>query len=157
MKITKLGHSCLVIEEGAAKIILDPGSYSKGQENVIGAHAVLITHEHPDHLHPDSLRAILKNNPDAVIYTNSSVGAHLQKENIQFTLLEDGQKIEVRGVVVEAFGKQHADIYPSVPRCHNTGYIIANRFYYAGDALYPPGRPVEILAYPAVAPWLKVA
>lgn len=157
MRITKLGHSCLVIEEGEAKIIIDPGSYSKGQENVTGVHAVLITHEHPDHLHPDSLRAILKNNPGAVIYTNSGVGAQLQKESIPYTLLEDGQKTEVQGVAVEAFGKIHAEIYSTLPRCHNTGYLIAGKFYHGGDALCVPEHPIEILALPVVAPWMRTA
>ncbi|KKU76691.1 MAG: hypothetical protein UY03_C0028G0012 [Parcubacteria group bacterium GW2011_GWA2_47_64] len=39
----------------------------------------------------------------------------------------------------------------------NTGYFIANRFFYPGDAFYNPGKPVEILALPVAGPWLKIS
>ena len=34
MKITKLGHCCLVIEEKGLKILTDPGSYTDTQNNI---------------------------------------------------------------------------------------------------------------------------
>ena len=49
MKITKFGHSCLLVEEGGARILLDPGKYSILQNNVENVDAIVITHEHQDH------------------------------------------------------------------------------------------------------------
>jgi hypothetical protein len=34
MKITKYGHACLLVEEGGARFLLDPGSYSSGFEGL---------------------------------------------------------------------------------------------------------------------------
>ena len=62
MKITKLGHCCLIVKEGNITILTDPGSYTTDQNTVKGIDIVLITHEHGDHFHVESLKAILKNN-----------------------------------------------------------------------------------------------
>ncbi|HEV3505907.1 MAG TPA: MBL fold metallo-hydrolase, partial [Actinomycetes bacterium] len=32
MRLTKLGHSCLLVEEGGARLLLDPGNLSSGFE-----------------------------------------------------------------------------------------------------------------------------
>jgi L-ascorbate metabolism protein UlaG (beta-lactamase superfamily) len=124
MRITKYGHSCLLVEEGGARILIDPGAFSSGQNSVRGIDAVLITHEHADHLSPDSLRAVLANNPDATVYTNQGAGAILDKEGIPFSVLGDGQSAEVKGVLVEGFGVDHACIHESIPIIRNTGYRI---------------------------------
>ena len=51
MKITKIGHCCLVLEEESIKILTDPGSFTiEGQEQITDLDVVLITHEHQDHL-----------------------------------------------------------------------------------------------------------
>lgn len=159
MHITKYGHSCILVEEKGVRFLFDPGSYSTRQNSVQNIDAILITHEHQDHLSIESLSAILAGNPGAVIYTNNGVGKKLSEQGIAFTLLEDGQHIEVKGVSVEAFGKDHAVIYSNTPewRWVNTGYLIAGRLYHPGDALCIPPRPVEILALPVCAPWAKIA
>lgn len=154
MKITKFGHSCLLIEEGSARILIDPGSYSDLSYDMTGIDAILITHEHQDHLNIDYLWGILAQSA-AKIYTNEGVGAVLQKENIAFELLEDKQSVEIKGVLVEGFGVDHAMIYPSYPMVRNCGYRIAKKFFYGGDSVENI-VPCEILAYTAVAPWLKV-
>lgn len=155
MKITKFGHSCLLVEEGGARILLDPGTYSTGQNDVKNIDAVLITHEHQDHIDAESLKTILQNNSNVKIYTNNGVGELLKKEGIAFNLLEDGQSTDVKGVLIEGFGVDHAMIFAQMPIIRNTGYRIAKRFFYGGDSLTTI-VPCEILAYPAVAPWMKV-
>ena len=62
------------------KILTDPGTYSTQQNEVKNIDVVLITHEHQDHFHIDSLKALLKNNPQVKIITNKSVGALLEKK-----------------------------------------------------------------------------
>lgn len=34
MKITKFGHACLLIEEADARILIGPGTYSSGSEDL---------------------------------------------------------------------------------------------------------------------------
>ncbi len=157
MKITKFGHSCLLIEEGQASILIDPGVYSSLQNEVKNLDAILITHEHADHCDLASLKTIIANNPSARILTNTGVGAVLAKEGVLFELLLGGQSQMIKEVLIEGYGEWHATIHQSIPIIHNIGYRIAERFYYGGDALLPPNVPVEILAYPALAPWMKAA
>ncbi len=156
MKITKLGHCCLVIEEGAGKVLFDPGVYSTAQQEVRGLQAIIITHEHQDHYHLDSLKMVLANNPDAKVFTNSGVGKLLAAAGIVYELIEHGQRAAVAGLVLEAFGDQHASMLPYVPLVVNTGFLVGGRFFYPGDAFTNPGQPVETLALPVVGPWLKL-
>jgi L-ascorbate metabolism protein UlaG (beta-lactamase superfamily) len=158
MIITKFGHSCLLIEEGDARILFDPGSYSEGRQNSItNLDAVLVTHEHPDHVDPESLKAVLANNPGARVITNHGGARVLEKEGITYVRVEDGENINVKGVNIEGVGHDHALIHSSIPLVPNTGYFVANKFFYPGDALTLPGRPVEILALPTAAPWGKIS
>ncbi len=157
MKITKFGHSCLLVEEGGARILIDPGIWSTIPENLDNLDAVLITHEHPDHLGLDHLKKILPNNPKAVIYTNQGASKKLAEESIPYQLLEDGQSTTIAGVSVEGFGKGHAIIYPPLPHWDNTGYLIGGKLFHPGDSLHIPPKPVDILALPVCAPWSKIA
>jgi L-ascorbate metabolism protein UlaG (beta-lactamase superfamily) len=156
MKITKIGHSCILIEENKTKILTDPGNLSAGQNELKDIDLILITHEHKDHLDLYSLKKILQNNPQAKIITNQGVGKVLEKEKISFLIVEDSQKIVEKGVLIEGFGKKHAIIHSSIPQIENTGYFIANKLFFPGDELLYPNKPVEILAAPITAPWTSV-
>lgn len=158
MKITKLGHSCILIEEKEARILIDPGVWSSGAVELANIDAVFITHEHLDHCHPETLKSLLQKNSGLIIYTNKGSGAKLDEAQIPYALFEDGSKIEIKGVEVEGFGKDHAIIYHTFPRFDNTGLLIAGRLYHPGDAVTVfPSRQVEILALPIVAPWARLA
>lgn len=155
MKITKLGHSCILVQEQDLRILLDPGSYSTAQNEVLGVDIILITQEHPDHLDLNSLQTVLAKNLHTQIFTNAGVGKILEANKIKFALLEDGQRIEIKGVSIEAFGREHATIYPTLPNVVNTGYLIGEKFFTPGDAFTIPAKPVEILGLPVAGPWLK--
>lgn len=159
MRITKLGHCCLVLEEGGAKILTDPGNFTTVQNELTGIDAVLITHEHQDHLHMESLKAVLAKNPTALVIGNRSV-AKLVEEGIAdtvVTVVGDGQSTDVKGVPVEGFGTEHAEVYRTFGLVENTGYFVAGRFFFPGDNFYNPGKPVDILALPVAGPWMKIS
>lgn len=148
----------MLIEDSGVRLLTDPGAYSTSQNDARDIDAVLITHEHQDHFHLESLKIILKNNPQAVVMTNSAVGALLTKENIPFLLVGDSQTSMVKGVSVVGLGKNHAPIYSGFPMVENTGYFIAEQLWYPGDALTVfPGKKVEILALPVAGPWMKMS
>ncbi|MBU4351237.1 MBL fold metallo-hydrolase [Candidatus Parcubacteria bacterium] len=157
MKITKFGHCYLLIEESGVRILTDPGIYSTQQNEIKNIDFVLITHEHADHFHIDSLKALLKNNLQAKIITNKSVAMLLEKENIAFSIIEDGQNFDANGILIEGFGKDHAIMHTSISPTQNTGYFIANKLFYPGDAFTHPGKQVEILALPVAGPWMKLS
>ncbi|HVS79789.1 MAG TPA: MBL fold metallo-hydrolase [Candidatus Paceibacterota bacterium] len=157
MKIKKIGHCCLVLETGGKKIMTDPGSYTPAAESETGIDIVLITHEHGDHFHVESLKKILAANPQVVVVTNSAVGKLLRAENIPFTQVEDSESESVNGILIEGFGTTHALVYDSIPSVMNTGYFVDNSFYFPGDAFYNPGKEVQVLALPMAGPWLKLS
>ena len=156
MKITKLGHCCLVVEVGDLKMLTDPGVFSTAQNDVRGIDVVLITHEHADHLHVASVKAILTNNPDALVLTNASVGKLLEKEGIAYEVVEGRDTKEIKGIEIEAFDGKHEEIFEEIGQVQNTGYMIAGKLFYPGDAFTHPEKPVEILALPVAGPWCRI-
>ena len=96
MRITKFGHSCLLVEEGNARILIDPGSWGNPPDGLDGIDVVLVTHEHHDHYYTDHLRKILTVNPQAIIYSNESVRELAKKENIPVQILAHKQEILVK-------------------------------------------------------------
>jgi L-ascorbate metabolism protein UlaG (beta-lactamase superfamily) len=159
MKITKLGHCCLVIEENGVRTMTDPGAYSTLQNEEKKIDYIFITHEHQYHFHLESLKIVLKNNPNAKIVTNGGVGELLDVERIPYEILENGGTKDCSGMSIEGCGEKHAVIYPgfSDGDVLNTGYLFANRFFYPGDAFFNPKKAVEILALPVAGPWMKIS
>ncbi|MFH0890765.1 MAG: MBL fold metallo-hydrolase [Candidatus Liptonbacteria bacterium] len=157
MRITKYGHCALLIEEAGVRILTDPGSYSLRQTEARGLNAIVITHEHGDHLHLDSLKTLIRENPGVRVITNSGAGAILSGERIVFELMEDGASGNVSGLKLEALGNEHAEIYQDFGRAQNTGFFFGGRFFYPGDAFYLPNKSVEVLALPVAGSWLKIS
>jgi len=158
MKITKLGHCCLLLEDAGVKLMTDPGSFTiEAQEQVTGLDAIVITHEHQDHFHAESVKKLLEKNPHAVVVTNAAVGKLLKDLRLEHVQVGDGESAEVKGIKIEGFGKDHAIIYGEMGKCENTGYFIAEKFYFPGDNFHVPGKKVDILALPVAGPWMKMS
>ncbi|CUR61392.1 Beta-lactamase domain protein [metagenome] len=158
MRITKFGHACVRVEQGGRTLVLDPGVFTDVAA-LDGADAVLITHEHADHVHPDHLRG-----SDAPIWTIAAVERRLREEAPEVaervTVVRPGDRLEVAGVSVEVVGEKHAVIHPDYDRFDNSGYLLeagGRGLYHPGDALTPPPRAVDVLLAPVSAPWLKVS
>jgi L-ascorbate metabolism protein UlaG (beta-lactamase superfamily) len=157
MRITKFGHACVRIEHDGQVVVIDPGAFTEA-EAVDGATAVLVTHEHADHLHVDHLRAT-----DAPVFTIEAVRAQIAEEDRavadRVTLVSPGEQVDV-GLPVTVVGELHAVIHEDLPRVHNSGYVVdvgSLRVYHPGDALTPPGGPVDVLFLPVHAPWSKIS
>lgn len=156
MKIKKIGHCCFVAEpKSGVRIMTDPGDFSRGQENEENISAILITHEHGDHLHIESLKKVFNKNPNAIVITNTAVGKILDGENISYVKVENGQVHDVRGVKIVGFGDLHAEIYEKLGQVQNTGYMI-NDLCYPGDSFNMPKNKVDILALPVAGPWMRM-
>jgi L-ascorbate metabolism protein UlaG (beta-lactamase superfamily) len=157
MRLTKLGHSCLLVEESGARLLLDPGTLSGGFEELEGLTAVLFTHQHADHLDQARLRGLLDRNPRARVISDQGSAEPLGKAGVEVEAVADGQELDVGGVGIRVAGRDHAVIHPDIPVVPNVGYLIGGRLFHPGDAFTEPGQPVEVLAVPAAAPWLKLA
>ncbi len=157
MKVTKLGHCCLVIEIRGVRFLTDPGNYTTLQNEAKNIDCLVISHEHTDHLHVESVKTILKNNPQAIIISNDSVGKILKKEKIPYIKVSDGENYDFKGVKISGHGLKHAEVYRNYEQVENTGYFFDNKLFYPGDAFTNPDKQVDILALPVVGPWLKIS
>lgn len=156
MKITKLGHCCLYIEVDGVRILTDPGTFSEAQNTISPVDIMLITHEHADHMHVDSVAAVRMNNPEVEIYSNDAVATLLTAAGIPCTILQGSDRLLSQGINLQACDGQHEEIYESFGQVQNTGYFIADRLFYPGDSFQMPGFPVDILALPVAGPWCTI-
>ncbi len=157
MKIRKIGHCCLLIQTKKLTILTDPGNFSVEQNSILGIDVILITHEHADHLHTESLEKIIKNNPEAKIFTNSGVGIQLDKLGITYTLLEGSDTTYVNECLLEACDSKHEEIFEELGQVQNTGYFIDNKLFYPGDSFANPEKEIDVLALPVAGPWCTVS
>jgi L-ascorbate metabolism protein UlaG (beta-lactamase superfamily) len=157
MKITKIGHCCLLIEVEGKRILTDPGSFTVEGLMTENIDIVLITHEHADHLHIDSVKKIIEASPAVQIFSNSSVGKLLTQAGITFGLLEGIGTTTCCGIAIEAFDGKHEEIYEEIGQVQNTGYFVAGKLFYPGDSYIVPDKHVEVLAFPLGGPWCKIA
>ena len=157
MKITKLGHCCIIIEEAGLRILTDPGVWSDlFQADINNLSAVLITHEHSDHYDPEAIKNIVANNPGVKFISNTAVGKLLKQIDIDCEIIEQGQSTKVGDVTIEGFGEKHAEIYKDFGQVQNTGFFVNENLFYPGDAFTNPGKQVNTLALPVCGPWLHL-
>ncbi|WP_431945461.1 MBL fold metallo-hydrolase [Micromonospora marina] len=154
MQVTKYAHSCLRLEHDGAVLVVDPGVFSDPAA-LDGADAVLITHEHPDHVDVAALTRALERRP-VPVHGPASLAGVLGDAAEALVTVEPGQSFTVAGVPVRAYGGQHAVIHPDIPVIQNIGYLLADVVYHPGDALFVPDDvQVDTLFAPIHAPWSK--
>ena len=158
MRITKFGHSCIRIEHEGHTLVVDPGGFTQ-PEAVDGAEAVLVTHEHPDHYAPAHL-----SRAGAPVFTIDAVARRIRQDapdvSERLTVVAPEESFEAAGLPVRAVGELHAVIHPDLPRFDNSGYVVTlgdEKLFHPGDALTPPGEPVDLLCVVVSAPWMKAS
>ncbi|MEV5963036.1 MBL fold metallo-hydrolase [Kribbella sp. NPDC051952] len=151
MKLTKFAHACVRLEKDGTTLLVDPGTFSEDAAFET-ADAILVTHEHPDHIDAERLRGL-----DAPIYTTAGVAAQLGDLGERVTVVADGQAFDAAGFAIRAYGKDHAIILPElgVP-CENIGYLIDDAVYHPGDSFTQPDREVHTNLVPISGPWFSV-
>jgi L-ascorbate metabolism protein UlaG (beta-lactamase superfamily) len=147
MRITKYTHACVRLEHDGRVLVIDPGTWSEPAA-LTGADAVLVTHEHADHV--DVLRLIGLGVP---VYAPAEANI----ARLAFTGVSSGEEFTAAGFRVRAVGGRHAFIYGGQPDCANLGYIVDEAVYHPGDSLHVPEQPIETLLVPAQGSWMKMA
>ena len=155
MQITKYEHACLVIENQGQRIVIDPGFYTRPMTELNDVVAIVITHMHDDHCNEEQIDRILKSSPAAKIYGTDEVRKRL--EGYETIAVHHGDFYTEGGFTLEFFGDMHAEIHRSIPLIQNCGVLVNGALYYPGDSFTRPDQPVEILACPTSAPWLKIS
>ncbi|GAA1244479.1 MBL fold metallo-hydrolase [Pseudonocardia aurantiaca] len=157
MQTTHYGHACVLLDTGAARLLIDPGVFSEGFEGVSGLDAVLITHQHVDHLDADRLRPLLDANPDARLIVDSGTATQLAEKSIEHEVVSPGAAFDLAGARIEVLGGDHAVIHPDIPVIPNNAYLVDGTHLHPGDSYTPPSGPVDVLFLPTGAPWLKIS
>lgn len=156
MQLTKFTHACVRLDDGTRNVVIDPGVFSEVEQALDGAAAVLVTHEHFDHLDADKVRSALERDSRLRLYAPVSVAGSLAEFGEQVVAVQAGDSFEAGGFRVTAYGGQHALIHPAIPMIANLGFLIEG-VYHPGDSFAVPTEPVHTLLLPTNAPWSKAA
>jgi L-ascorbate metabolism protein UlaG (beta-lactamase superfamily) len=156
MTITHFGHACLLYESASARLLIDPGTLSSGFSDLTDLSAILITHEHADHVDADAVRALLAANPSAQLVLDKVTAG--QFPDLSPTVAHPGDTLTIAGEQVDVLGGTHAPVYRDIPGCPNLAYLIADgALLHPGDSFFVPDRPIHTLAVPIDGPWLKLS
>ncbi len=154
MNITKREHACLVVEQDGASLVIDPGSFT-APFAVEGLSAIVVTHEHADHVTREHLDRLLADAAGAVeLFAPAGVvAAH---PDYHWQIVDGGDMRAAGPFALAFFGGHHATIHRSIPIVDNVGVFVNATLYYPGDSFTVPTGEVPVLAVPASAPWLKI-
>ena len=161
MRVTHLGHACLLVELADTRILVDPGSFSTGFESLRDLDAVVVTHQHADHLDEERLPDLLAFNRQAPVFADPDSAELLDGTSSDVVVLADGEEHRIGAATIRAVGKLHAVNHDAVPRCTNVGVVLQAdgepTLYHPGDAYDGEPGDVDVLAVPLNAPWARVA
>jgi L-ascorbate metabolism protein UlaG (beta-lactamase superfamily) len=149
----------VLVETGDARLLFDPGTFSHGFEDLRDLDAILITHQHADHVDADRLPALVQSNPQATLVVDPGTAEDLlPKLTLAATVAAVGDTVELNGATVHAVGGDHAVIHPEFAVPPNLGYVVnGGAFYHPGDSVFVPEEKIDVLGLPAAAPWLGTA
>jgi L-ascorbate metabolism protein UlaG (beta-lactamase superfamily) len=155
MQITHLGHSAVLVETGDARVLIDPGNFSDAWHGVTDLDAVLVTHQHADHVDPAHVPALAVLNPQARILVEPAVMQVVPLDRAQ-ALAPDGS-VTIGGLTIAAVGGLHAVIHRDIPRIGNVGLVLSAEgeptLFHPGDSLEAVPSGVDVIAVPLHGPW----
>ncbi|MDF1705098.1 MAG: MBL fold metallo-hydrolase [Aeromicrobium sp.] len=159
MQITRFGHAAVLVESSGRRILVDPGVFSSPAVFELDhLDAVVVTHQHPDHLDRDRVGVLVAANPEALLLADPMSAGELGGPWQAHT---DGDRHEVGDLVLRGAGRQHAEILPSLPIVDNVGLVVTApgepTFFHPGDSYATTPEDVDVLALPLGAPWAKVS
>ena len=161
MRVTHLGHACLLVEIADTRVLIDPGSFAQGFEELRDLDAVVVTHQHADHLDQERLTALLRANRQAAVHADPQTAELLDTAGVDVVTLSQGNDLILGPLTLTPVGELHATNHDGVPRPTNVGVVLRAdgepSLYHPGDAYDGVPGNVDLLAVPVNAPWAKVS
>jgi L-ascorbate metabolism protein UlaG (beta-lactamase superfamily) len=160
VQITRFGHAAVLVEVADTRILVDPGIFSPDETFALsGLDAIIVTHQHADHLDPARGSQLVTGNPNAVLIADPETAVMVDFGT--WTSNAEGHVSEISGVTVTGVGSQHAVILPEIPRVANVGVLISApdepTLFLAGDTYEYVPEDVDVLGVPLAAPWAKIS
>ncbi len=131
MKITKLVHSCLIVEKANFKVLVDPGNYSWNSgfvtdEMLKGINYVAITHIHPDHCDDEFVKTVYKQSPNALWFSTVQVAEKLKEFDIS---------VDIKGNdIIRFVNSDHADLSPwFAEQPEHASFVVMDELLIGGD------------------------
>ncbi|NLY46716.1 MAG: metal-dependent hydrolase [Tissierella sp.] len=132
MKLTYLGHSAFLVEEGGFKAIIDP--FISGNplanvtpEDISGLTHIFITHGHGDHI-GDGIELAKSN--DALVISNAEISGYLSNKGIKTHAMHIGGRYKFDFGIVKL-----------TPALHGSGISTEEGMIYGGN---PCGFVIEV-------------
>lgn len=162
LTLTTWGHAGVRLERAGHALVIDPGTFTDPRI-LDGADAVLVTHEHPDHLDAPHLAGVLSENPALEVWAPRAVADGLV-EMVgpavagQVHAVDGGDTFAAAGFAVQALGHVHATIHPDMTPPANVAYLVEGAVLHPGDSFtpVPDDAQVQVLALPVAGPWMKL-
>ena len=135
LKITFIGHGTLMISFDGKIIHIDPVSQLADYTALPKADLILITHHHGDHLDPQAIHILRKDN-------TKLIQTEMCREKIPWgTVMKNGdvktvQDLEIKAVPAYNIQHMRSPGHPFHPKGEGNGYVITfgdKRIYIAGD------------------------
>lgn len=136
--------------------MIDPGNFtfeSYRLEDFGQIDAILITHQHPDHLDKQAVKAL--KGSGVPIYGNSDVTSVLLTESVQVNQVEPNKEFGVAGFTVKPIDLPHCKMIDGSDGPPNTGYVINGIFFHPGDGIELAGLEVKNAAIPITGPTIN--
>jgi L-ascorbate metabolism protein UlaG (beta-lactamase superfamily) len=147
MKITKLVHSCLLVETADRTALFDPGTMSTVDVAALSnLDDIIITHKHGDHFDLDLVKQLSTRFPDVRITAPDEVVAQLNEESVPATsATSDG---------ITFFDSPHEAVRPIIDSDppQEIGVHYLDMLSHPGDS-HSFHETKAILALPIQAPW----
>src|SRR4030042_1473304 len=184
MKVTKYPQSNFLIESKGSRIVIAPGylTFEKFNPSDFGTiQAVLITHQHPDHLEKQAARAF--SGSEVPIYGNNDVASVLSKQAVEVNLTEPDKEFQIAGFNIRPIDiphcqmlycteenktltaidisrdkkcKNHPNLNPKyVDGPPNTGFVINGVLFHPGDGIKLDTLKVENACIPINGPTIN--
>jgi L-ascorbate metabolism protein UlaG (beta-lactamase superfamily) len=159
LRITFVGHATLMFEFGGTTIHVDPVSTYTDYTALPKADAILITHEHGDHLDKKAIDAV--STKDTVLLLNEAG----QKQLKSGEAMKNGETKEIKGIKIEAVPAYNivntrGPGQPYHPKGNGNGYVITfgdKKVYVAGDTENIPEmanlKDIEVAFLPMNLPY----
>lgn len=163
MRLTFHGHACVSLAGAGSRVVLDPGTFAQAATALVGATAVLVTHEHPDHVDVEAVARALHADGSLTVCGTAGVVDLLLDAGAPAARLhavEPGQGLQLGSAQVRVGGGEHAPIHPRVPRIANRTYTVTlagSTVHHPGDSFDVPTDVLDVLCLPVSGPWLRLA